>query len=40
LVDAVAIGGAPPLLRALKKGGEWFKAEKPQKDVHQGVRND
>ncbi|ARO86848.1 hypothetical protein EBAPG3_003160 [Nitrosospira lacus] len=40
LVDAVAIGGAPPLLRALKKGGEWFKAEKPQKDIRQGVRND
>ncbi|MEP7370907.1 MAG: hypothetical protein ABI659_01650, partial [Nitrosospira sp.] len=40
LVDAVAIGGAPPLLRGLKKSGEWFKAGKPQKDIRQGVRND
>ncbi|MDN5882831.1 MAG: hypothetical protein L0H75_10295 [Nitrosospira sp.] len=40
LVDAVAIAGAPPLLNALKKSGEWLKAGKPQKNIHQGVRND
>ncbi|HEU4855430.1 MAG TPA: hypothetical protein VFS89_09145 [Nitrosospira sp.] len=39
LVDAVAIGGAPVLLNAFKKGSEWFKADKP-KNVHQGARND
>lgn len=39
LVDAVAIGGAPALLRGLKKGSDWFKAEKP-KNIHQGARND
>lgn len=40
LVDAVAIGGAAPLLKGLKRGAEWFKAGKPQKDIRQGVRND
>jgi hypothetical protein len=39
LVDAVAIGSAPVLLNALKKGADWLKAEKP-KSAQQGVRND
>jgi len=39
LVDAVAIGGAPVLLNAFKKGSDWLKADKP-KNVHQGARND
>ncbi|SFH12958.1 hypothetical protein SAMN05216299_1012 [Nitrosospira sp. Nsp14] len=39
LVDAVAIGSAPVLLNALKKGTDWLKAEKP-KSAQQGVRND
>ena len=36
LVDAVAIGGAAPLLSSMKKYSEWFKAGKPAKNVHQG----
>ena len=39
LVDAVAIGSAPVLLNALKKGSDWIKAGKP-KNARQGVRND
>jgi hypothetical protein len=39
LVDAVAIGSAPWLLSALKKGSDWVKAGKP-KNARQGVRND
>ena len=39
LVDAVAIGSAPVLLNALKKGTDWLKVEKP-KSAQQGVRND
>ena len=39
LVDAVAIGSAPVLLNALKKGSDWLKTEKP-KSAQQGVRND
>ena len=39
LVDAVAIGSAPVLLNALKKGTDWIKAGKP-KNARQGVRND
>ena len=39
LVDAVAIGSAPVLLNALKKGTDWLKAAKP-KSAQQGVRND
>ena len=39
LVDAVAIGSAPVLLNALKKGTDWLKAGKP-KSAQQGVRND
>lgn len=40
LVDAVAIGSAPLLLRMLGKGNEWLRAERAQKDAHQGARND
>jgi len=36
LVDAVAIGGAAPLLNNMKRCRDWFKAEKSPKDVHQG----
>ena len=36
LVDAVAIGGAAPLLNNMKRCRDWFKAEKPPKNVHQG----
>jgi hypothetical protein len=39
LVDAVAIGSAPVLLDALKKGTDWVKTGKP-KSAQQGVRND
>jgi hypothetical protein len=39
LVDAVAIGSAPVLLIALRKGTDWIKTEKP-KSAQQGVRND
>ena len=39
LVDAVAIGSAPVLLNALKKGSDWLKTEKP-KSAQQVVRND
>lgn len=39
LVDAVAIGTAPTLLKALTKTGELIKGNKP-KNVHQGARND
>jgi hypothetical protein len=40
LVDAVAIGSAPVLLTGLRKGNEWLKAEKSQKDIHQSARNE
>jgi hypothetical protein len=39
LVDAVAIGSAPVLLRTLKKGTDLLKTGKP-KNARQGVRND
>ena len=39
LVDAVAIGSAPVLLTALKKGTYWVKTGKP-KSAQQGVRNE
>lgn len=37
LVDAVAIGGAPPALRILGKAGEWLGM---RKGARQGARND
>jgi len=40
LVDAVAIGSAPAPLSVLRKGNEWLKAEKSQKDIRQSARND
>lgn len=40
LVDAVAIGGAAPLLKALQTGSEWIRAEKIEKKIHESVRND
>jgi hypothetical protein len=40
LVDAVAIGSAPALLNGLRRGNEWLRAGKPQKDIHQGARNE
>ena len=40
LVDAVAIGSAPALLRVLRNGNEWLKAEKSQKDIRQSARNE
>ena len=39
LVDAVAIGSAPVLLDALKKGTYWVRTGKP-KSAQQGVRNE
>ncbi|ODT64105.1 MAG: hypothetical protein ABS69_20675 [Nitrosomonadales bacterium SCN 54-20] len=39
LVDAVAIGGAPVLLRAFTKSGEWIKGTKPE-SIRQQARND
>lgn len=39
LVDAVAIGGAPVLLRVLAKSSEWIKGTKPE-SIHQQARND
>ena len=39
LVDAVAIGGAPVLLRVFTKGGEWIKGTKPE-SIRQQARND
>jgi hypothetical protein len=40
LVDAVAIGGAAPLLRFMQKGSEWMRVEKIEKKIHERVRND
>jgi hypothetical protein len=40
LVDAVAIGGAAPLLRFMQKSGEWIRFGKMQKKIHERVRND
>ncbi|SET05896.1 hypothetical protein SAMN05216412_1032 [Nitrosospira multiformis] len=39
LVDAVAIGGAPILLRVFTKSGEWIKGTKPE-SIRQQARND
>jgi hypothetical protein len=39
LVDAVAIGGAPVLLRVFTKSGEWIKRTKPE-SIRQQARND
>jgi len=39
LVDAVAMGAAPTLLKGIKKSGEWVRGSKP-KNIHQGARND
>jgi hypothetical protein len=39
LVDAVAIGGAPVLLRVFTKSGEWIKGTKPE-SISQQARND
>ena len=39
LVDAVAIGGAPVLLRIFTKSGEWIKGTKPE-SIRQQARND
>lgn len=40
LVDAVAIGGAPLILKALGKSRERFTSRKTRKDVQQGAGND
>lgn len=40
LVDAVAIGGAPPFLKLLKNTGEWLKSMKTRKSVYQGAGNE
>lgn len=40
LVDAVAIGGAPLILNALRKSSEWFKSRKTRKDIQQGAGNE
>ncbi|ABB75945.1 hypothetical protein [Nitrosospira multiformis] len=39
LVDAVAIGGAPVLLRVFTKSGEWIRGTKPE-SIRQQARND
>jgi len=40
LVDAVAMGGAGPLLRTLKKVGQGFRFPKSRKNAYQGAGND
>ncbi|MDO8437027.1 MAG: hypothetical protein Q7S69_02540 [Nitrosomonadaceae bacterium] len=40
LVDAVAIGGAPLVLNALRKSRGWFKSRKARKDIRQGAGNE
>jgi hypothetical protein len=40
LVDAVAIGGAPPLLKFINNSGDRWKAIKTRKNAYQGVGND
>jgi len=40
LVDAVAMGGAGPLLRTLKNTGHWFKLAKSRKNAYQGAGNE
>ncbi len=37
LVDAVAIGGAEPVMNGLKNAHEWVKSEKSSKNAYQGV---
>lgn len=39
LVDAVAMGGAAPILRAAKHGRDWLKSGKLLKSVYQGSAN-
>lgn len=40
LVDAVAIGGAEPVLRGLKNAGEYFKSGKSGKSAYEGAANE
>jgi len=40
LVDAVAIGGAPPLLKFINNSGDRWKAIKTRKNAYQGVGNE
>lgn len=40
LVDAVAIGGAPLVLKALRKSRERLTSRKTCKDIHQGAGNE
>lgn len=40
LVDAVAIGGAPLVLKALRKSRERLASRKTRKDIHQGAGNE
>lgn len=40
LVDAVAIGGAPLVLNALRKSRGWFKSRKVRKGIRQGAGNE
>jgi hypothetical protein len=40
LVDAVAIGGAPVVLKGFKNGQVWLKAVKARKEAYQGTGND
>ncbi len=40
LVDAVAIGGAPLVLKALRKSRERLTSRKTRKDAHQGAGNE
>jgi hypothetical protein len=40
LVDAVAIGGAPLVLKTLRKSREWFTSRKTRKNIHQGAGNE
>jgi hypothetical protein len=39
LVDAVAMGGAAPLLRFAKNACDWLRSGKPRKSVYQGSGN-
>ena len=40
LVDAVAMGGAPLLLRFIKHSGGWLKSMKTGKNAYQGIGNE
>lgn len=40
LVDAVAMGGAAPVLKAAKNARDWFISGKLRKNAYQGAENE